>query len=82
MGHKPKHEYFLMHAIYMLSKRFGEDKKTKDDKFEKIYQTPEFYEVQTGPYNRGHVGDESWDIDDIIDNYDNYIKGLNKYERD
>lgn len=81
MGHIPKHEYFLMHAIYMLSEdRFGKTKEDKDKNFEKIYQTPEFYEVQTAPYNRGHVGDESWDIDGIIADYiDNKkeIEGLN-----
>lgn len=70
MVHKPKHEYFLMHAIYMLSnERFGKKKEDKDKNFEKIYQNPELYEVQTAPYNREHVGNESWNIDDIIVDY-------------
>ena len=82
MGHKPNHEYFLMHAIYMLSNKLGTTNKEKDEAFEKIYETPDFYEIQSKGYNRGQIGDKEISIKEIIDDYisgNKTIEGLDEY---
>lgn len=78
MGHKPNHEYFLIHTIYML----GSKNIISDSDFEKIYETPEFYEIQSVGYNRGHIGDKEISIKEIIEKYINgneKIEGLDEY---